>query len=1227
MIPHGKRIVVEAEGSMAIRLYFSNNLGSLAERLAEELREERRQRDPFVASSIIVPNPNLKKWLQLRLAEGAGVAINLEFPFLEKGLWEVLCSLEGSISSQVELLTQQRLHLLLASRLLQEDPEHPGLAPLRSYLLTSEGQTRPDTVRRAWQLAGRLAMYFLEYAYQRQEMIEAWRRGELSRDAARSHAANVEMEACQRSLYLEVLGPDGLRDRWAAKQGRRPVTLPELAELTLGRQQRTRTREPRPLHFFGLSQISPFHRDLLLRLSASHTLHIYQMNVCAEFWEDVTSDHEDRWLRRQRIGSAEIIETAEGLELEADPLENPILKWWGKPGRENQRLLSELEERSSGHTPFESFWLATSPVPSPEPTVLEWVQYQVLRRSSERPDPPPPQDTSLQVIGAPGIFREVETVYHSILGNMREDPDLLLTEIAVLVPNMTSYRPVIDSVFSAAEHPIPFNLSDANAADESVYGRSVLALLELAAGSFTRREVFELVLNPCFLAAARLTRQEALVWVKWVDALNVFHSLDAADKKARGYGDSVLYTWQQALIRLRLGRIMEPPPRKSMGPTPDYQHYIPYADLESRDTETLGTFCSVLETLFAGLRGLTKARLPAEEWRERLQAILTSHLQPPAELPAERQIQSALQEGLMQLDEFAALRELQGGPRREEVDLALVAELIRGVLTAIPSRHGSYLSGGVNISSLRPMRPIPFKIVYVLGLGEGEFPGMAQQSTLDLRRRYRRIGDVSTPEENRYLFLETMVSTRHKLYLMYVDREVSKDQLFHPCSVVNQLCSYVKEAVTGRRFELLHMPLQSHSEKYLLPSPVDSSDAWVNFSRQARLVCLADKVARSRSAPTAAVELLPDPLVELKAPAMVERQVRPQVHIGELTRLLRNPLEAALRRHLNLYDDDECDPLVDCDEPFYTRFPGNVQLVTDVLYQAMADNQRETAGIAEIGLRLLHQSYDAYRRRGRTPDGAFAEHDRRQAADRLSDRLAGGGDIAAESSLHQFAGDRRVATCYPLIALGACAGEDAPDLVLPAARFDIEIAGCTHEVELHGEQRLCWHHAGDESYHVLTINDANKPAREAIDKSLLGPFLFCLAARLVAPKAGADWLAEKAFTIHVAHRKGITSTTYRCSVEQAEAYLRRLLTDLLDPRRFDLLPLEIINQASSKPYLPECTVSRKEYADELAKLCLEADDGSFGWTPPELVALLDAEVPDDAQELVRERFTPIYGDK
>ena len=109
------------------------------------------------------------------------------------------------------------------------------------------------------------------------------------------------------------------------------------------------------------------------------------------------------------------------------------------------------------------------------------------------------QDTSLQIVACPGLRREVETVYNSILYNLETDPDLCMTDIAVMVSDMSRYKPVVDSVFSRQPARIAYNLVDSNARTESVFAQAVLAVMELSRGTFSRKEVFALLRNPCVM--------------------------------------------------------------------------------------------------------------------------------------------------------------------------------------------------------------------------------------------------------------------------------------------------------------------------------------------------------------------------------------------------------------------------------------------------------------------------------------------------------------------------------------------------------------------------------------------------------------------------------------------------------------------------------------------------------------------------------------------------------
>src|SRR5205807_107376 len=122
-------------------------------------------------------------------------------------------------------------------------------------------------------------------------------------------------------------------------------------------------------------------------------------------------------------------------------------------------------------------------------TVLTRLQNRLLGRD-KTPKRNVAQDRTVQIVACPGIYREVETVYHSILHNLREDRNLKQTDIAVLVTDMQRYRPVIQSVFDRRPGHLHYNLADFSAAGLSAFGHGVVGLFDLALESFTRSRVF-----------------------------------------------------------------------------------------------------------------------------------------------------------------------------------------------------------------------------------------------------------------------------------------------------------------------------------------------------------------------------------------------------------------------------------------------------------------------------------------------------------------------------------------------------------------------------------------------------------------------------------------------------------------------------------------------------------------------------------------------------------------
>ena len=120
------------------------------------------------------------------------------------------------------------------------------------------------------------------------------------------------------------------------------------------------------------------------------------------------------------------------------------------------------------------------------------------------------------------------------------------------------------------------------------------------------------------------------------------------------------------------------------------------------------------------------------------------------------------------------------------------------------SQH--FMVGKVNFCTLLPMRSIPFKVVAVLGLNDQDYPRSVTPNSLDLMRFKRRLGDRSRRDEDRYLFLEAILSARESLWLSYKSRDQKEDKPMTPSVVLAELLDYLQ---TGFEYENGVKPLES----------------------------------------------------------------------------------------------------------------------------------------------------------------------------------------------------------------------------------------------------------------------------------------------------------------------------------------------------------------------------------------------------------------------------------
>jgi len=1197
---------------MAIELYFSNQLEPLADKFAALLAEDDMARaNVFDRPRVVVPNANLAKWLQLFLARKNRICMHMAFEYLEVGLWNMLASLDGA-GHPPDMLDIDRIEILLLFALGRLDAENETFRPLTRYLMAADGRPGPDYAARLWQLSERLAHLFKEYEFHRMDMIRRWQEGKRPEDP---------MERCQRELYLVL---QTLGHRLADQSGTALLSMPAYAEqvLSLGPQPGETALDPGRIHLFGLSQISDFHLTLLGRLQACYDLAVYALNPSREFWEDIQTPAERRWIDRKSVDSLAIREEEEAYGGLLQPEDNALLAAWGKPGREGVRLLCRLTNYD--------FNVCFADI-DPAAGVLQRIQHDILTRSSDADAPRLPQDRSLQIAACPSIYREVETVTSNIVYLLEQTDDLQLTDIAILVPDIAAYKPVFDAVFSRRPERLAYNLVDACAEIESIYGRAVTALLNLAAGRFSRSEVFDLILNPCFMHRWQIDADDARIWADWTRELNIFHTYDREDRIARGYPDSERYTWKQGLQRLRLGRIMNAESADPADLFPHFQGLEPFEDLNTSDVDLVEKFCLAVEGLHLAAAQLTAPTSGAARWKQVLFEACDRLFDIPEDLMGEAAVRQSLMEAFDRLELLDRLGDAAGGPA-PPLDVALVAEFVRAGLGAIPGGRGDYLTGGVTISALQPMRPLPFRVVYVLGMQEGGFPGRAELSSLDLRLRRRRIGDVSRPERNCYLFLEMMLSVRERLVVSYVSRDLQKDRRLQPCSVVNQLRRYAEQAVLppGRAFRIAEIPLSGSSGRYIDPGAVnDWSDVLVNASLADRVALVRDQNLLEAFEQTASkrdlerIDALRPDFSWAEAPESPEEESEQQISAGQLKHFLLDPVRHMTRRHLEIYDEQETieDLALSEDEPFFSEFPLDYRLKLDPLKYWLDLRLAPADGGGGImsAEAVYDMVYERCRRNSQTPEGAFGRIDHRQLREQLGLTAA-----VLEPLVDRMQGAARL---YRALLIG----DEAPDdLALAGGRPIQRFAPPTltvssrsrrreprdYAVALHGRLPWVWQDQEDRWHALILTGSAKKPKRP--DKYVLEPllaYLLCLAGETSGP-----WIGPHGLTLHVVYRDVTREWSYPCQPRKALRYLRDLAAEYLDRTLSAWLPFEVATGLPIRPH--EMTAEqideplRRAYREQLLEAYLESAEA--------IHQLARASIAPDACDRAARRFTIFF---
>ncbi len=834
-----------------IQLHHSNRVERLVDRLIHLTASG--PADPFDPEPVVVQHPGMGRWLAQQLALRTGIAANLDFPLPAVFVWRLLRCWFPDLPESQGLDRDGILWRTLA--LL---PEHLGAPPFAEparYL-----RDDPDGSRR-YQLCRRIGDLFDQYLVYRPDWVAAWEQGRDSHWQAR----------LWRAVRAGFPG-----EHWAGLLRRL------FDELEAGRPPGA----PLPARFslFGLTALSPSYVALLRAVSSLAEVHVFLLSPSWEYWSDLV-DEKGQARRRARARQSRTRDATSALL----DLGNPLLASLGHAGQE---LLDQLLEAGS-----EDEDLFEDPG---EATLLARLQGDILTlRDRRRIDPAersvlPASDRSIQVHVCHSPLREVQVLRDRLLRLFDEIDGLRPRDVLVMAPDIDLYAPYVTGVLGAADSgtEIPWALADRRPRAELPVVGALDLLLDLPGSRFEASAILGLLELPAVQRRFGLDPAGTERVRTWVRESGIRWGADAAMRTGLDLPGEAANTWDFGLDRLFIGYAL--PPGSDL-----YRGVAPYPDVEGSAATDLGALAELVARLGDWRRRLGGEHTAAE-WRAILSGLLDAFFDPDeGDAGGLQLVRTALED----LDRRTADAGFGG-----RLTLTVVRDRLTEALNA-PLGARNLVTGRVTFCGLAPLRGVPFRVICLLGMNGEDFPRVDRPLDFDLIAREPRRGDRSRRRDDRYLFLEALLSARDLLYLSYVGRDIRDNSLKVPAAPVSELLDYVAqsyrltdggdgEAVIG--WLTLEHPLQPFSRRYFDhrdPRLFSYSRGWL-------------AAAAAAPAPNGGPDLFaptPLPAPEEDSPGVLE--------LDDLARFLCNPAEHFLRNRLGIRLPAESDAPAD-EEPF-----------------------------------------------------------------------------------------------------------------------------------------------------------------------------------------------------------------------------------------------------------------------------------------------------------------------
>lgn len=837
-------------------LYPSNRLEDLAVLLAQVIKT--RPKQILSPTTILVPNPGMQHWLNMQLCDYVGISMNIDCPMPTRYIWDLCRHLLGDENVpkkspyKREVLTW-KIYELCYSNKCQEADFYDEIS-----LYWNQSSSTLEEHQRVFTFARQLADLFEQYLVFRDDWLIQWQQNDLQSFESPRYR---KFEKWQMWFWQQLV-------EWLPEH---PVDLQNRAIAKISKNSQ---KLPKDIYIFAINSISPIYLSFFDSISKHTHVHLFQLNPCVSYWGDAQSDIAIAKAKRQQALSA---------SLDENNL-HPLLRNLGTQGRDLNNLLLGMEHHEIAA--FNDAPEATINENDGSTNILDKLQHDILTGTTNTAAME--YDGSIGVHACHNEVRELQVLKDVLLEKFATLPNLQPKDVLVMCPSIETYSPYILSVFTQSEDSkltIPVSISDRMPIESEPFIVAFMTLLGLPKTRFDATSIIDLVSLPAIANKYALSPQQIDMCAMWLKDAAIDWGKDTAhlERQLGTIPKDNMHTWSWGLSRLLVGMCSAIDENLVDG-------LAPVSYIEGQNTVVLGRFMQAVEALEYVVQCLYGAK-EIEAWARLLVLLVDEQLlAEDADIFAKKLVKEAV----FSLQSNALLANF-GTP----VELAIVHEALKSLLS-IPEVRSQFHTGNITFCSMLPMRSIPFKVIAILGLNQKEFPRQDNPVEIDLMQaQAQRRGDRSRRGDDRYLFLESLVSARQYLHLSYQHKHIKNNSPREPSLVLKMLIDYCHQIYTPAA-----LPIIEHALHPFSPDNFKSQNGYLGSFDGGWFECLEalqrDKVNIDTLIPDTPITLSK---TEVSSKLHINVDAKKYVSSRELVRFLKGSLKFYANNVLNLYLD------------------------------------------------------------------------------------------------------------------------------------------------------------------------------------------------------------------------------------------------------------------------------------------------------------------------------------